>query len=202
MIQEFVQQVTDTIKGIANTMHTAIPGEIDSFDPAKCLAVVKPAMKFKKPDGTMIDYPKISGVPVVFPQSYGQKATIAYPVKPGDGCLIIVAEQSIDYWMYGQETGTDLRFDLTNAICIPGIFNKPNALLTEACNKNAIIADLSGTKVTIQSGKVTVDAALVEINGNVKVNGRVDSTGDMKAGSISLQNHTHPTPHGESGTPS
>ena len=107
-----------------------------SFDPGTGLATVLPTMKFKKPDGTTVDFPQVTGVPVVFPQSMGQQATIAYPVKAGDGCLIIVAEQSIDYWLYGQETDTDLDFDLTNSICIPGLFAKANPVMAEACNGN------------------------------------------------------------------
>jgi phage gp45-like len=34
------------------------------------------------------------------------------------------------------------------------------------------------------------------INANIEVNGKIDATGDVKAGSISLQNHTHPQNNG------
>lgn len=157
MMQEFVQAVTQTIRDNLKGVHTAIPGKILDFDAEKGLATVLPAMKFKKPDGKKIDFPQITGVPIVFPQSMNQAATVAYPIKPGDGCLIIVAEQSIDYWMYGQETDTDLGFDLTNAICIPGLFKDPSDVMKEACEKNAIIVDLKGTKVTVHNEYVRVD---------------------------------------------
>lgn len=179
MMQEFVQQVSDTIKENMRGMHTAFPGTIVSFDPSTGLASVMPSMKFKKPDGTTVDYPQITGVPVVIPQSMGQQATIAYPVKAGDGCLIIVAEQSIDYWLYGQETDTDLDFDLTNSICIPGLFAKANPVMAEACNRNEVVVDVKGTKVTVKGGSVQVDADTIALNGNVTVNGNFTTQGGV-----------------------
>lgn len=177
MMQEFVQEVVGTVKDCLVGVHTSIPGTIVSFDPADGLATVAPSMKFKKPDGTAVDYPQITGVPVVFQQGMGQEATIAFPVKAGDGCLIIVAEQSIDYWLFGQETDTDLPFDLTNSICIPGLFSKANAVVQAACENNSVIVDVSGTKISVKSGAVQIDAATVKINGNVTINGDLTTQG-------------------------
>ena len=109
----------------------------------------------------------------------GQQATIAYPVKAGDGCLIIVAEQSIDYWLYGQETDTDLDFDLTNSICIPGLFAKANPAMAEACNENAVVVDVKGTKVMVKAGSVQVEADTITLNGNVTVNGNFTTQGGV-----------------------
>lgn len=97
MMQEFVQEIQNTVQRGLRGIHTAMPGRIVSFDAAKGIATVKPAMKFKKPDGKTMDFPQVTGVPVVFPQGAGQGATIAFPVKPGDSCLLVVAEQSLDY---------------------------------------------------------------------------------------------------------
>jgi len=187
MMQEFVQQVTEVIKENMNGIHTAMPGKILSFDAGKGVATVQPVMKYKKPDGTTMDFPQISGVPVWIPQGAGQDATVAYPIKAGDGCLIIVGEQSIDYWMYGQETSTDLAFDMSNAMCIPGLFAKANSVTAEACSQNAIIADVKGTRITVKKGSVkieakeaitieakeaiTIDAKEITINGKTTVNG-------------------------------
>ncbi len=176
MMQEFVQEVKKIIDENVQGLHTAIPGVILSFDPGNGLATVLPSMKFKKPDGTKIDYPQITGVPVVFQQVMGQQATIAYPIKPGDGCLIIAAEQSIDFWLYGQETDTDLPFDLTNSICIPGLFVKANSVMQDACSNNAIVADVQGTRMTIKDGNVTIDSKKVNITGDLEINGTITST--------------------------
>lgn len=191
MIQEFVQQINNSIKKEIRGMHTAMPGTIVSFDPGKMLATVLPGMKFKKPDGKTIDYPQITGVPVVFPQGAGQQCTVAFPVKAGDGCLIVIAEQSLDYWMYGQETATDLAFDMTNAMCIPGLFATPNAAVQAACSANAVVIDTKGTRITVKGGSVEIDAAEVKINGNLTVSGSVQSAGDVNGSGVSLATHTH-----------
>ena len=40
MMQEFVQQIKGTIQEFTDGVHTAIPGTITAFDPAKCEAGV------------------------------------------------------------------------------------------------------------------------------------------------------------------
>ena len=73
---------------------------------------------------------------------------------------------------------TDLAFDLTNAICIPGLFAPANSVVAEACEQDAIIADVSGTRLTIKSdGLIQADCKKFVINASdsFKVNaGRID----------------------------
>lgn len=199
MMQEFVQAVTQAIRDNLKGVHTAIPGKILDFDADKGMATVLPAMKFKKPDGQKIDFPQITGVPVLFPQSMNQNATIAFPIKAGDGCLIVVAEQSIDYWMYGQETDTDLSFDLTNAICIPGLFKDASSVMKEACEKSAIVVDLKETKITVHDEYVRVDVKdpritakkeIVELNVNGTKLMVKDGLVQIDAGEIIINGNT------------
>ena len=203
MLQEFTQEIHNSAKEEVNNIHTAVPGEIVSFDASKCLATVQPKMKFKQKNGQMLDYPEIGEVPVVLLQTMKQEATIAMPIKAGDGCLIVFSEQSLDYWQHGQETDTDLKFDLTNAICIPGLFAKENAIIKEACDNNAIIVDLKGTRMTVSKDNVQIKAKNIELDGDVTVKGKVSTdgeistkanvtaTGDVKAGATSLKSHVH-----------
>lgn len=172
MMQEFVQRLQEMAGDAVNGIHTAIPGQIVSFDPASGLAVVSPSMKYKKPDGTTIDYPNITGVPVYFPQGAAQKATIAYSVKTGDGCLLIVSEQSLDYWMYQRETSSELRFDLTNTIALVGLFAAAGPGVQRACDEDAVV-------VTAGSTVLTVAPDGVDIIGNVAIKGSVTVTGDF-----------------------
>lgn len=197
MMQEFVQRVNDAASEAVENIHTAMPGKITSFDASKGLATVQPTMKFKKPDGNTIDYPQITGVPVLIPQTMGQSATIGFPIKDGDNCLIIVAEKSIDYWLYGQETDTELSFDLTDAVCIPGLFATANGVEKEACDKDAIIIDLKGTRITVQDKKITVDSDSVIVNcktASVKAESTVavsaGSSATVKAPSVTLDAST------------
>lgn len=172
MQQEFVQEITNTVRENIKGLHTACPGKIVSFDTNTGLATVLPMMKFKASSGNVIDYPQITGVPVWMPQAMGQQATIAYPIKPNDGCILIFAEQSIDYWMYGQETNTDLGFDLTNAICVPGLFPTANSAMKDACDNNSIVVDVNGTRLSVKDGGISV-------KGNVSVEGNLSVKGDF-----------------------
>ena len=82
MMQEFVDQINKSARSATEDMHTALPGEIKIYDPDKGVATVLPKAKFTKPDGSTMDFPQISGVPVMFPQS--KNVTIAWPIKKGD----------------------------------------------------------------------------------------------------------------------
>ena len=83
----------------------------------------------------------------------------------------MVAEQSLDYWQYGQETSTDLAFDMTNAICIPGLFAQGKPVVADACSQNAVIVDVKGTRLTVKGGSVTISAPEVTVEGNLTVTG-------------------------------
>lgn len=181
MLSEFIHELGKSTEDAIRSIHTAMPGKVISFDSATGLASVQPVMKFRKPDGETIDYPQLAGVPVVFPQALAQQATVAYPVKAGDGCLIIIAEQSLDYWMYEQETDTDLAFDLTNAVCIPGLFSKPSAAIKEACQKNAVIIDVKSTRLAVGQGYIELTSPEVRMSGNLVVSGSINSGGNVTA---------------------
>ena len=55
MMQEFVDQINKSARSATEDMHTALPGEIKSYDPDKGVATVLPKAKFTKPDGSMRD---------------------------------------------------------------------------------------------------------------------------------------------------
>ena len=170
MMQEFVDQINKSARSATEDMHTALPGEIKSYDPGKGVATVLPKAKFTKPDGSTMDFPEISGVPVMFPQS--KNVTIAWPIKKGDGCLLVFSEQALDYWMYGKETDTKLKFDLTNAIAIPNLTSGGNSTMKLACDEDAVAIAAGDTKakitpktaeLTLGSAKVKVEPSLVQI---------------------------------------
>ncbi len=181
MMQELVQQVKSLVADSINQMHTVLPGKIVKFDTAKCLALVQPVGKFAKPDGTMMDLPQVSDVPIVFAQSANQQAAMAYPINEGDGCLLLFAEQALDCWRSGgeEEVKSDLKFDLTNCIAIPGLFVPANKLLTEACEKQAIIIEQRGKRIAVS------EAGIV-IRGDVTVEGNIKASGSISAGVGSL----------------
>lgn len=184
MLQEFVQQVEDVARSVMEEMHTAIPAKIQKFDAAKNMATVKPYGTFVTGAGKKIAYPVITGVPLIFPQCPSANIEIAFPVKSGDDCLVIISEVELDAWLGGGESDNDMRFDLTSAVAIPGLRNKSSSALEEACNDNSIILKNGGVKLKVAKTGV-------EITGNLKV------SGDVTAGDISLKKHTHTGVHGD-----
>ena len=169
VVQELKNYLTDSMQGV----HTALPGKIVSFNAKACEADVLPSGKFKKPDGTFIDFPKIPGVPVYFPQGAGQGAVIAFPVMDGDECLLVFTEQALDTWRTGAESNTDLRFDLTNAVALVGLFSKACPLVKEACDSGSIIVESGGERIQIKGGEI-----------NIRCSGNVNLTA---GGSVNLK---------------
>ena len=195
MVTELANQVNKSISELLNGVHTAVPGKILEFDKAKCEAAVMPCGKLQKPDGSFIDYPKINEVPVMMFQGNNQKTTIAFPVLPGDECILIVSEYTLDTWRgSGEESENDLKFDLTNAVAIVGLFVKANQLAAEAVDDDALIIEhnknrvifkgedevkvhLSGdtSQVTLTPDKITMQTAGdIELNadGNISINAK------------------------------
>lgn len=211
MLQEFVHELEKTAKSIMNDVHTALPGEIVSYDATKGTVTAKPIGKYATVDNKLLDYPNVTEAPVVFPYCGKSGVGIAYPIKPGDSCLIIISEVELDEWRSGSKSEGPLRYDMTNAIVIPGLLKKGGNLFQKAVSEDAVVIAAGSTEVIVtKSGVglttpgVTVDVSEIgitargdlKIEGNIICNGNIQATGeasasDVKAGNISLINHTH-----------
>lgn len=174
MLQEFVQHVEDVARSVMEEMHTAIPAKIQLFDATKNMATVKPYGTFVTGAGKKMAYPVITGVPCIFPKCPSENIEIAFPVKTGDDCLVIISEVELDAWFSGGESDNNMRFDLTSAVAIPGLSNKSSSVLEEACNDNSII---------LKNGDVKLKVAKtgVEIKGNIMVEGDIMVIGEVSA---------------------
>jgi hypothetical protein len=170
MLQEFVEQVENVARSVMEEMHTAIPGKITAFNTSTGQATVKPYGTYVTGAGKKMAYPSITGVPVIIPQCQSANIQIAFPIKAGDDCLVIVSEQELDAWLGGGESENDMRFDLTSAVAIPGLSSKSSEALKEACSSGNVIINNSGTKLTISKTNV-------EVIGNFNVRGNITCTG-------------------------
>lgn len=182
MRQEFTQQIEKTAQAVVNDIHTALPGQVVSFNAEKGTATVKPIGKFITSDNIVLAYPDIAEVPVVFPCSVN--AGIAFPVMPGDNCLLIISEVELDEWRNGAEAEGSLKFDLTNAIAIPGLLNTGNGLISEAISKNGVV-------IASGNNKICVSGSGISVSGNLSVSGDISCAGEVKSGEIALKTHTH-----------
>ena len=95
-------------------------------------------------------------VPLVFPFSQTAGIGIAFPVNSGDSCLVIFSEAELDEWRSSAEAEAPLRFDLTNAVAIPGLLSLGCGLVEKACAQTAVV-----------------------IRGNLEVEGNITSSGNI-----------------------
>lgn len=126
--------LAQTIAAARGPMKTAIPATVLAYNPALQTVTAKPSIsgRYQDPDtGLLIPFPlpAVANVPVAFPSSAG--FAITWPLVPGDPVFLVIADRSIDEWKSsGAPENVPLdtrRFDLTDAIAIPGLrpFTRP-----------------------------------------------------------------------------
>lgn len=153
------QQLSDILKLAINasldTIHTALPGMIETYDASKKKVSVKPLIKKKFKNGEVLSFPIITNVPVIFPGT--KRAVIQYPLQRGDGCLIIFSERSMERYLSSAiedvEPQDPRKFSLSDAICIPGLF--PFGNVGKAGSSNSAM-------------EIINDGGNIELNGNNK----------------------------------
>lgn len=158
MKMELVQAIHDSIQNTIDAVHTALPGLIMEIDYDEGTASVQPYGMCKTPTGKKVMYPMVYNVPIVVPQSSVDDACVAYPIKPGDTCLLIIAEGTLDYWLYDRVTELDTKFSLTNTVCIPGLTRRFNACFKEAAEDGAVILKYGDGKFKLTNTDMTISA--------------------------------------------
>lgn len=157
------QTLSDTINraifSFLNNVYTAMPGIIQSYDPTKKKAEIKPAIK-KNAGNESLSYPIITDVPVIFPAN--KDGGIIYSISAGDGCLLIFSCESMENYLSSKilsevEPGDKRKFSLTDAICIPGLFTFGNPGKTST---------ITGSELIYKTFKVTLDLTGITLNSN------------------------------------
>ena len=155
---------------IDSKLHTSVPGIIQSYDPEGPTVEVKPAMKKRYVDGTILEYPTIVSVPVVFPRT--ARFQMTFPLEKGDGVLLVFSERSIEAWMKSGKASTPsntTKFSLTDGIAIPGLFGVGFGSKIEDDGKNV--------KIAFDDTAVVLDGKDYEItNGQSKISSSGSST--------------------------
>jgi hypothetical protein len=178
-------------------IHTAMPGKIVSFDPAKMTARVQPAIQAmqRQEDGTEkpVTIAEIHDVPVHFPGGGGH--TLTFPVKAGDECMIQFAERSLDAWhdQGGVRPPTDKRMhDINDAVCHVGIRSQKNlpqggasASTTQLrSDDGATLIEMGAAGVRmVTSAKVRMECARLEVTGEI--------VAKCDGASVTLSQHRH-----------
>lgn len=147
------QVIRAAIEGRLVDLHTMLPGEFVKYDPAKQKADVKLSIKRKYADGTVTELPVVVAVPVVHPRT--TDAFIHLPIKPGDKCMVLFSERSIDIWKkFGGSTDPQdpRKFHLSDAVAMPGLYSFADAF-TVTDPEALTIKNKDGVFEVIKDGK-------------------------------------------------
>jgi hypothetical protein len=165
-----LKNVLDRVEDrIFQSMNCVKIGSIVSFDKVKRTAVVqihfKRSLSNPMPDGTsVVNYPQLFDCPVFTLQGGGAQLTM--PIKAGDECIVLFADNNIDAWYENGKSPAlpyyDRRHDLSDGIAIVGLNSLTNALIPAVTADEAALT-YGGAKVAQKNGKITVQNATTNL---------------------------------------
>jgi hypothetical protein len=166
-LTELIEQQIEVQLG--NTLNTSMPAKIISYNAATNRAVVKPVLPKRLASEEPLDSPQIVEVPVVFPASGGGKASMTFPLKPGDGVMLAVQQRSMEGWLDGKETMPDdpRQFDLSDSVAIAG------------CQPSGIVGDPDNVVLKFDKCTVTLTKDNSVVVATEKANIVVDKDGNI-----------------------
>lgn len=200
---------------------TALPGYVESFDPEKVTVVVQLGLQHQRlmPDGTVqqVTPSLLYDVPVYFPRGGG--ATLTFPIKQGDECLVIFACRSIDSWWQsgGVQAQSDSRsHDMSDGFAIIGPMSQANKISGISADKVQLRSDDGSTYIeldpagqiinAVAPGGMTVDSPNVHFTGKTQFDDdmhcdtTLTSDTDVVGGGKHLKTHVHTGVTSGSGT--
>ena len=195
---------------IDNNLHTSIPAIVSKYNPNGPTIEAQIAIKKLYDDDTLLSYKPIVEVPVVFPRT--NRFRLTFPLEEGDTVLLVFSQSCLEKWLglAGElakketEPGEVRKFDITDAIAIPGLYPDKQGSKIEDGTKLEIVFD--DAKIVSDGDEIEFTTSKLKVNGNVEINGDVEATGDVKGsevtvGVLALSTHIHGTPSGPSTGP-
>lgn len=155
------------IDGRIARINTALPATVESYDSTNnTVAVIVPVRHSED-----AAYPKLSGIPLVFPRF--TNGGLRFPINKGDGVLILFIQQDIDKYLMGSSGEVSMsqrKFSISDAVAIPGLFPlgnpPPNA------SEDSVELSYGSSRLTIEkNGKIKLIADSIELGdglGNFK----------------------------------
>ncbi len=179
---------------IGKEINCAKVGVIKSFDAT--LQEVSVQVAFQQvtsiqPDGTrtLAEYPLLLRVPVYFPSGGG--FTLTFPIAVGDECLVVFNDRQIDNWVVngaGLPPSIGRLHDISDGIAFVGLRSNPRALDSVSTTTTQLRSDNGTTLVEVAGGGVVRVVAPTKVRIETPL---LEVTGDVVAGTISLQEHVH-----------
>lgn len=161
-----------------------LPASVVAFDRAKNRVTVQPMIMILSTLGEQKQRAQVQNLPVL--QIGGGNFVLNFPLKPGDLGWIKASDRDISLFLqsYKQAPPNTLRMhNFSDAIFIPNIMT--GFTIDGEDTDNAVLQTLDG------SVRISLFPDKVKITGNLVVDGSINATGDILAGSISLKTHVH-----------
>jgi hypothetical protein len=180
--QPFEVSIGQIVNSLLLDVHTAMPGQVISFDSSTQTASVQPCLKRKfAGQNEPTNFPTVEDVPVVFMGSGDFWVTV--DVKADSYVLLIVSERAIDNWIEQggvSDPAKPRKFDMSDCIAIPGLLPDPAKLSGFDSNAIAIRnrdgdiyvkVDASGVSAEAGGGTMTLDSTTgqLDVSGNFTV---------------------------------
>lgn len=188
-----------------SNVHTALPAIITAYDAGNNRASCKPVGTMRTKDGRNIPYPVVHNVPVVFPTGRGGKAGCVFPIRSGDGCLLVFSEAQAEDFLSGGVSKDLRRHSLNDGICIPGLYSggvtaHPRHTGETCAYNGSSIIRISESAIVAEAGGsvITLDGA--GFRGNVAGTSFDFSGGNCVINGVGVTSHTHTGVHGETTT--
>ena len=94
---DFLRQALESLKReILSSLHVAMPGFIESFDPDSGTATVQPALRRRTASGDLLTAPLLAEVPVFLPSA-------DFTPAAGDPCLLVFADFCVDGFLMARQ---------------------------------------------------------------------------------------------------
>lgn len=184
-MNNFVEQKVSAYQELQGQVY---PCSVLSVDPINAIVTVN----FEVDTEGLFTFPQVT-CPII-----GSKY-IRIPVQVGDTGICISASTQIGN-ITGLGSGLPSLIPPSNlgALVFVPIGNSNwtttdlNSIVITSPNTTAI-ATIGNDKIELAYGSntITINSTGISINGNVNVTGTITSTGDMTAGSVTLETHTH-----------
>lgn len=147
MKQDFLDAVSSLVgRLMEDSIHTSAPSKVGKVE-NNHTAKLTPNLKVTTDDGREVPYPEISGTIILMPCGAGGTVGFAFPVKSDDGCLALFNEGG---------SGTDLKWDLSNAALLPGLYQSPGEQVKKAGSEEAAIMFAPSSTITVTKDKIEI----------------------------------------------
>ena len=170
-----------------------IPARVVSYNDATNRATVKPLVMLGTTDGQKVSRATVANIPVF--RFGGGGFFIRFSLKPGDFGWLKASDRDISLVM--QRGGLEDWPNTLRQHSFSGGMFFPDALrewVIDGGNADAmVIQSLDGSVcISLHEGKVKIDAADIEITGNVQVTGNLAVTGTMLNNGVNVgSTHVH-----------